>query len=102
MEIPAWKARLIEAIEKDGRDDAVISRAAGLGRNFVNQFRGTRVPSVENLLALCAEVDVSLSRVFFGSDISREAEEMLTLFSRLDPEAQAHFLGLLRAMKQAA
>lgn len=102
MEIPAWKARLIEAIDKDGREDAVISRAAGLGRNFVNQFRGTRVPSVENLLTLCSEVNVSLSFIFFGSDITREAEEMLTLFSLLDPQEQNHFLGLLRAMQRAA
>lgn len=40
--IDDWRARLLKAIDEDGRSDRAISLAAKLGPNFISQMRGTK------------------------------------------------------------
>lgn len=101
--VEAWQERLEDAVRKDGRKPRSISIAAGLGPNYLSEvFTKGKVPSVDNLLKLCAELHVSATFVLTGSEVSPESEEMLSLLAGLDVEAQSTLLNLARQLSKAA
>lgn len=101
MDPEGWRTRLLEAVERDGRTDIAIARAAGLGRNFVQQLRTTnRQPSVPNLIALADALGVSLVYLFVGSDFTQQDEEFFRLLRDLPPEGRAAVLQLLKSARR--
>lgn len=93
----SWKERLLLAVKRDGRSARKISRAAGLGPNFVSQLRrADKEPSMENVLKLAAELKVSLAYVFMGrDDISAEDEQILDILRHKTLEERKAFLTVL-------
>jgi transcriptional regulator with XRE-family HTH domain len=97
-----WLERLELAVKNDGRAPRTISKAAGLGPNYVGElFNKGKVPSVEKLLKLCAELHVSATYILTGSEVSPESEEMLSILGALGAEQQSTLLTLARQLKAA-
>jgi len=96
-----WKTRLLQAIDSDGRSDRAISTAANLGVNFVNELRNTaKEPSVEKILRLAAELNLSVTYLFLGRDLSRDDEDLLLVLQSLPASAKEGLLAALRASKK--
>jgi len=98
----AWRQRLIAAIEKDDRTPRAISLAAGLGPNYLNQMieRGTS-PSIPALVSLCGALDLSLTYIFTGADMSPGLEELLRLSAELPDQQQDLLIDLARQLRGA-
>lgn len=90
--IPDWRARLLKAIEGDGRSPRAISLAAKLGPNYLAQMieRGT-APSTQALVSLCDVLNVSVTYIFTGANMTPDQEELLRLSAEL-PERQKELL----------
>lgn len=94
-----WRARLIQAVDADGRSDRAISEASGLGVNFVNELRkGGKEPGVNKVLKLAGTLQLSLGFVFNGAEISARDEADLKLFLSLSPASRQAILDLARQL----
>ncbi len=94
-----WRTRLLEAVDNDGRSDRAISKAAGLGPNFVNELRrGQKSPSVDNVIALIRQLGLSETYVFSGFELSGEDEELMRVFLALSPSNREALLVLARQL----
>lgn len=110
-DVPEWLDRLLRAIEqakRDGRSDAGISVAAGLGRTFVRDLMDRRqTPSVENAIKLCRALGIAPATLFDEGHVSDEdiAFQMenkairiaMTELLALDPPNRRVILSALRA-----
>ena len=102
MMAEGWKERLLAAIDADGRNDRQISNDAGLGQNFVNQFRTTsREPRVKQVIKLADALGVSLAYLFLGEEITPEDEEFFQFLRESTPEGREAVLQLLKTMRSA-
>lgn len=91
-----WKTRLEEALEKSGRSKRSVSLAAGLGPGYVHSIlKEGKDPTIENLIAVANALEVSLSYLLYGYDVSKETEEILSLLEKR-PQQRAAILQLLR------
>lgn len=99
-----WAERLLEAINADGRTDRDISIAAGLGQNYVNQFRnGDRSkPKVKQIIKLADALGVSLTYLFLGADVTPEDERFVQLLRDSRPEVREAVLTLLQSRRTPA
>lgn len=92
-----WRDRLLEAIKASGRSQRSLSLAANLGAGAVNSwFTEGKEPSVANFIAVAQELNVSVSWLLYGINISRETEELLQLLES-QPDARDGILQVLRA-----
>jgi len=97
----AWKTRLLKAVDDDGRSDRAVSVAAGLGVNFVNELRNTeKEPSIQKVLKLAAELNLSLIHLFLGREITKDDEDLLFVLQSLPEDAKVGLLTALRAAKK--
>lgn len=96
-----WRKRLLDAVARDGRNDIAIAKAAGLGRNYVQQLRTTaKEPSVRHIIKLADALGVSLVHIFLGDDFTVEDEEFFRLLRDLPPEGRAAVLQLLKTARR--
>jgi transcriptional regulator with XRE-family HTH domain len=101
--IQGWRERLIDAVDRDGRSDRAISKAAKLGPNFMNELRNTtKEPGVDKVLRLAEVLNVSVGYLFMGADLSPEDEEFVSLLRSSSREERLHLTGLLRSRRVAA
>ena len=71
------RARIHDAVQRDGRSMRAISLAAGLNQHFVAQLLSTgREPGVGQFLALCEELGVTVGSIIFGVDVTPKQEEL--------------------------
>lgn len=100
--VQSWKDRLAKAIDDDGRSMRAISLKAGTGPNYLSEvFSKDKVPGVDKLLKLSAELNVSATFILTGSEVSPESEEMLSILAALPPEERATMLSLARQLRAA-
>ncbi len=93
-----WKKRLVEAIDADSRSDRAISKAAGLGVNFVNELKNTdKDPSVNKVLRLAKELNLSVAQVFLGYELTSDDEYLLSVLRTIPNEQKAALLTALQA-----
>ncbi len=93
-----WKQRLLRAIDADERSDRAISKAAGLGINFVNELKNTdKDPSVTKVLRLAKELNLSIAQVFLGFEISNDDEYLLSVLKNIPQEQKVALLTALQA-----
>jgi lambda repressor-like predicted transcriptional regulator len=97
----AWRQRLIDAIERDGRSLRAISKAADLGPNFLFQMidRGT-MPSAQAVVSLCQVLGISLTYVFTGAEMTPQDEELLRLSAGLVGEQKELLVQLARQLQE--
>lgn len=98
--MPDWRDRLLEAVDRDGRSDRAISHAAKLGPNFVNELRNTdKEPGIKKVLKLAAELKLSTTYLFLGSELTPEDEELIRLLKSTSEAEQSVFRAALQARR---
>lgn len=94
-----WRERLLHAVDQSGGSRQDISISAGLGRAYLYGIESEgKVPPVENLTKLCAEIGVSPVYVMFGIRMTPKVQELLDLAMRDQGQLDA-LLQLLRARR---
>lgn len=91
MSLPvSFRDIVLSALERDGRSARAVSLAAGLGPDAIRDLtrRENASTSIENALALCAELKIPPSTLVGGEDFTK----LLEIYRRLPPDAQRGLL----------
>lgn len=96
MDTTGWRQRLALALERSGKSKRGVSLAAKLGAGYVHSILNEgKDPTIDNLVAVCREIGVSLSYVLYGVEMSPETESILQEIESLSPARRAALLQLL-------
>lgn len=96
-----WRDRLQQALDTSGKSAREVSLAAGKGPGYVHSLlKAERDPTIENLLAVCNALEISLSWLIYGYQVSPETEEILSLLEGA-PSSRDAILQILRDRKPA-
>lgn len=96
MENADWRARLRDAMDRRGMSAREVSLAAGKGQGYVHSIlKEGKDPTVDNLVAVCKVLDVTLSEIIYGIEMSPETAEILSLLEG-SPETREGLLKILR------
>lgn len=99
MKQDTWRERLEAEIIAQGRSLRSVSEKAGLGANYVYSIlREGKEPSIERLLEICNVLDVSMSKILKGIEITPAEEEYLELLQSAPEELRQNVLGILRSV----
>lgn len=95
-----WYDRLEVAVKRDGRPLRVISQAAGLGVNYLQQLlKDRKEPGVERFMAILQQMGTaSALYVLTGRDFTKEDEAFLKVALDLKPEARQRAGDLFRSL----
>lgn len=102
-ERPDWLKRLIAEIEREAernkRSYRSMSLAAGFGANYIQQLTSNpqRSPGFDEVVRLCEMLNVSITYIVTGADISHEDEKFIGSFRSLSEEQRSRFLELLES-----
>lgn len=97
-----WLDRLIEAVDASGRSMRDISLGAGFGHAYLREvIELGKEPRLGSLLAICAELNISVHWVLTGLPVSDEAERLVHLMAHLSPERQEEILHFLERILPA-
>jgi transcriptional regulator with XRE-family HTH domain len=100
MKPDGWKQRLQGALDSSGMTMRAASLAARQNAGYMHSILKTdRDPSVTHLIAVCQVLNVSLTYIIFGWDVSPQTERLLQLAER-NPAARDNLLALLEAPLQ--
>lgn len=92
----AMRDRLNRILDEKRISMRKASLDAGFGETYVHGIiKLGRDPGILNLTTLCDSLDVSISYVLFGHDLSADEEEILLLFQE-NPARREAILELLR------
>lgn len=98
MAIRDWRARLQEAIDRDGRSLRRICIDAGMKPDFLSQLmRNGKDPLVGNFLKICDSLNVSPAYILTGARMDTEGEKLLRLWAKASEAQRQAFLILLDA-----
>lgn len=96
MQDQEWRARLEDAVKKSGRSMRDISLAAKKGPGYVfSILREGKDPTIDNMMAICGALNVSLTKILFGVPMSPETQEILSLIED-NPSVRDGILQILR------
>lgn len=100
MDAPAWKQRLHSAIKDrwvaQGRSLAELSRLSGQGPNYVSQMLNEdKEPKTQTVINIAENINVSLSWIFLGIDMTAEDEKLLLIAAKIDTDQKKKLLDLL-------
>ncbi|KQZ96818.1 hypothetical protein ASD74_06060 [Rhizobium sp. Root564] len=96
MDNADWRARLRDAMDRRGMSAREVSLAAGKGQGYVHSIlKEGKDPTVDNLVAVCKVLDVTLSQIIYGIEMSPETAEILSLLEG-SPETREGLLKILR------
>lgn len=97
----AWRKRLEDALKQSGRSKREISMKAGKGAGYVHSILSEgKDPTIESLIAVCRELNVSLTWIVYGFEISPATEQLLSLIEQ-NPEDRAAVLQILQKREKA-
>jgi len=92
----ALRNRLEAAIANDGRSLREISKAAGLGENYLNQLlKDGKTPRVDSLLKIARALNSSFYWLVEGVDVSPDAEEIARKVIQLPPAEREAVMALV-------
>lgn len=100
MDAPAWKQRLHAAIRDrwvaNGGSLAELSRQAGQGSNYVSQMLNEdKEPKTQAVINIAQVLNVSLSWIFLGIEMTAEDEKLLLIAAKIDTNQKKKLLDLL-------
>jgi transcriptional regulator with XRE-family HTH domain len=100
MKTEGWRDRLLQAVEADGRSAYIISKAAGLGQNYISQLKLDRKePGVNQLIRLADELDVSVAWLLLGVDVTPRDEQFYRLYQETPAPARKAVVDLLKVLR---
>lgn len=94
-----WRDRLREAVKASGKSPRAISLAAGRAHGYVHSLvkQGSDLdPTISSLYSVCQVLEVSLAEILYGTAVTPEGEELLSLLANADPTVVAGVLQILR------
>lgn len=78
-----------------GKSKREVSLAAGKGPGYLHSIlKEGKDPGIENLIAICEKIDVSVIYVLYGMRITPQEEQLLTAI-RDNPEKRKAIFSLL-------
>lgn len=90
-----WRARLRQALENSGRSMRAVSLAAKRGPGYLFSILDEgKDPTVDNLVAICEVLNVSVTKILLGTDVSPEDEKILSQLG--NPERRRKLLEFLQ------
>lgn len=97
---PAWLTRLIGEIERSKRSMRSISLDAGLGENYIQQMIGVegKDPGFDSVAKICDTLNISITYLVTGAQMSHFEEEVLFLLASLDDRSKNSLLVFLRSL----
>lgn len=91
-----WRQRLRNTLSDKDRSMREVSLAIKKGKGYVYSIlEEGKDPTISNLMEVCRELNVSLSYVLYGFDVSDETEEILSLLEG-HPSSRHAILQILR------
>jgi len=97
MSDEAWRERLRAGLAASGKSMRAVSLATGNGQGYVSSILTEgKDPTIENLMAVCDAIPVSLAYVLYGFDITPEDADLLAAMKE-SPETRDAVLTLLRS-----
>jgi transcriptional regulator with XRE-family HTH domain len=103
-ERPAWLVRLVDEIKRrkatDGDAYRQIAMSTGLGVNYVSQLtqENWREPSFGRVVKLCRALNLSITYLVTGADMTAQEEQILAHLRRLDDQQRTYLEGLLESL----
>lgn len=92
----ALQKRLELAIANDGRSLREISKAAGLGENYLNQLlKDGKTPRLDSLQKIARALNASFYWIVEGIEVSQEAEEIARKVLQLPPTEREAMMALV-------
>lgn len=94
----SWKERLRTVLKKRGRSARSVSQSIGKGSGYLHSVLSSdgRKPSIENIVAICDELDTPILWLLFGVNMRKDEEELLRIFNNLSENLRGPFLELAR------
>lgn len=90
-----WKTRLQKAIDASGRSAREVSLKSGKGPGYIHSvLKEGKDPTVDSLVAVCATLNVSVSYILLGVEMSKESEAILQALEG-SPDRRSAVLQLL-------
>lgn len=90
-----WRDRLQQQLDSSGRSMRGVSLAAKCGAGYLHDILVTgKEPTVDRLMRIADELDVSLSWLLYGIELSQQEEHLLRLYSKLSPRQRQAILDL--------
>lgn len=91
-----WRSRLEDARAKSGMSMRAVSIGAKKGAGYYqSMLKDGKDPSIDNLIAICGVLDVSLSHILYGVEITPETEAIIKALEG-NPGKRAAILQLLK------
>lgn len=98
----AWRERLGDALKVSGKSKRAVSLSSGNGPGYVHSILVEgKDPTIENLMAVCQAIPVSLAYVLYGFDITPEDADLLAAMKESEA-TRAAVLTLLRSSRGQA
>jgi hypothetical protein len=96
-----WFDRLLEAVERDGRDMKAISLAAGLGPNFVQQMvRYRKAPKIDSFVKLMKALGQSdVLYIITGNQFSDVDQQLYQIAAGLGDEDKKALIAAFAALR---
>lgn len=97
---PKWLYRLLGEIYLSPRSLRETSNLAGFGVNYLSQLSSEnfKEPSFSRVVVLCDVLDVSITYIVTGAEMTHIFEELARHLAPLPREQQESFLALLRTL----
>ena len=97
----AWRKRLEDAIKESGRSKREVSLKAGKGAGYVHSILSEgKDPTIESLIAVAQVLNVSLTWIVYGFEMSPATEQLLSLIEQ-NPDDRAAVLQILQKREKA-
>lgn len=97
-----WRDRLRAAVKASGKSPRAISLEAGRAHGYVHSLvkPGADLdPTITSLNSVCQVIGVSLAEILYGTALTTEGEELISLLANADPTVVAGVLQILRERK---
>lgn len=80
-----------------------VSIAAGLSEGYLHGIlKDGKDPTIGRLVAICDQLDVTVSYVLYAVEMSRNAQTLLRLYSELSEDQRKHLLLLAESARRLA
>lgn len=91
----AWRDRLDQAVERDGRSLRQISLSAGVSHGYLfGVLREGKEPTLDRFVRICGALDLSVSYALLGAELTPETEQIVAALQG-DDEARRAMLAIL-------
>lgn len=99
MQNDDWRARLTATLKEKNLSKREVSLNSGNGQGYVHSILSEgKEPTIKNLEAVCAALNVSLSYILYGFDVTPEDEGILAAMHE-SPEKRDAVITLLGQRK---